>query len=120
MNIENIKQNSLAPRYPVTILFVEDNPDDVELSLRVLKQAELAIRYDAVKTPEEFVRQIRICYYDVILADYNLGSWTGLDAMDLMWNEGHDIPFILVTGALGDQRAIECLKSGVTDYVLKD
>jgi PAS domain S-box-containing protein len=120
MNIESNKQNSLAPRYPVNILFVEDNPDDLELSLRVLNRAELAIRYDAVKTPEEFVRQIRVCYYDVVLADYNLDSWTGLDALDLMWKEGHDIPFILVTGALGDQMAIDCLKSGVTDYVLKD
>jgi two-component system cell cycle sensor histidine kinase/response regulator CckA len=113
-------RNTLAPCYPLTILFVEDNPDDVELSLRVLSQAQFAIRYHAVKTAEEFLHQIRTCYYDIILADYNLGPWTGLDALHLIQKEGRDIPFILVTGALGDERAIECIKSGITDYVLKD
>ena len=120
MDTGSEKRGGLASLCPLTVLFVEDNPDDVELSLRVLAQAEFEVRSDVVKTPEEFVHQVRTCYYDVVLADYNLGFWTGLDALDLMWDEGRDIPFILVTGALGDQRAIECIRKGITDYILKD
>ena len=105
---------------PLRVLLVEDNSDDAELCLRVLRKAYPEARCDVVQSPEEFTRQLRTTYYDVILADYCLGPWTGLDAFNLMRQGGRDIPFILVTGALGDERAIECIKRGVTDYILKD
>src|SRR6185295_6576316 len=57
---------------------------------------------------------------DLVLADYNLGQWRGTDALEIMREEGLDIPLILVSGALGDVTAVECIKQGVTDYVLKD
>ena len=47
------------------------------------------------------------------------GSWTGLDVLNQLRSERHDIPFILVTGALGEERAVECMRNGVSDYVLK-
>ena len=50
---------------------------------------------------EEFSRQIRSTYYDVILSDYALGPWTGVDAFNLMQKAGRDVPFILVTGSFG-------------------
>jgi len=102
------------------VLIAEDNPDDAALCQRLLRKDYPEARCDVVQTPQEFSRQIRTAYYDVILADYALGPWTGVDAFNLMWNAGRDIPFILVTGALGDERAIECVKSGITDYILKD
>jgi PAS domain S-box-containing protein len=120
MNTRMTQSTSFAPRFPLSVLFVEDNPDDVEISLRVLTRAQLEVRYDVVSTRQEFLSKIRTSYYDVILADYNLGPWTGLEAFELMLQERHDVPFILVTGALGDQKAIECVKRGVTDYILKD
>ena len=58
--------------------------------------------------------------YDVILCDHNLRSWTAIDALEILRKSGKDIPFILVTGALGDVRAVEYLKQGASDYVLKD
>lgn len=109
-----------AKQCPLRVLLVEDNPDDVELCLRLLRKVYPDVRYHVVETPVEFARQIRTTYHDVILSDYALGPWTGLDAFNLMRKAGHDIPFILVTGALGDERAIECMMSGITDYVLKD
>lgn len=102
------------------VLLVEDNPDDVALCLRLLRKNYPDARCDVVQTAQEFSQQIRTTYYDVILADYALGPWTGVDAFNLMRKAGRDIPFILVTGALGDAKAIECVKSGITDYVLKD
>jgi light-regulated signal transduction histidine kinase (bacteriophytochrome) len=55
-----------------------------------------------------------------VLADYNLGQWRGIEALEILRQEGLDIPLILVSGALGDVTAVECNKQGVTDYVLKD
>ena len=111
---------NLAPRFPLHLLVVEDNPDDAELSLRLLRKAQFDVEADVVKTPEEFAERLRTASYDVILADYNLGTWTGMDALSLLQKEKRDVPLILVTGALGDQRAVECVKNGVADYVLKD
>lgn len=118
----NVHENahSLAPRFPLSVLLVEDNPADAELCLLALEKSQFDVQCDLVQTPAEFVRKLKATAYDVILSDYNLGDWTGLDALELLQNEGRDIPFILVTAALGDQGAIECLDRGVTDYLLKD
>jgi DNA-binding NtrC family response regulator len=104
---------------PIKVLMVEDNPDDVALNLLFLKKAHWDVYVEVVGTPEEFLRQLRTHYFDVILSDYALGNWTGLDAFEMMQHEGRDIPFILVTGALGDEKAVECIRRGMTDYILK-
>jgi light-regulated signal transduction histidine kinase (bacteriophytochrome) len=56
----------------------------------------------------------------MVLADYNLGQWRGMDALNILQEEGLDVPLILVSGALGDVTAVECIKRGATDYVLKE
>ena len=108
-----------AAKCSLRVLLVEDNPDDAALSQRLVTKAYPS-RCEVVQTLQEFSRQIRSTYYDVVLSDYALGSWTGVDAFKLMRHAGRDVPFILVTGALDDARAIECVKSGITDYILKD
>jgi len=112
--------NSSAPRFPLSVLLVEDNPADAELCLRALDKSQFEIRCDLVKTADEFIDRLRDATYDVILSDYNLGNWTGMDALDLLRKEECDVPLILVTAALGDETAIECVERGVADYVLKD
>ena len=104
----------------IRVLLVEDNATDAELCLRLLRKSLPAVRCDVVSAPHEFIERLRSATFDVILADYALGNWTGMDALNFMHNESKDIPFILVTGALGDQRAVECMKSGMADYILKD
>ena len=110
----------LAPRLLLSVLLVEENSHDAERCLRALEKPEFEIHLDIVKTPQDFTSHLRKTSYDIILADYDLGSWTGLDALNLMRQEGGDSPFILVTGALGEQKAVECIRSGVADCVLKD
>ncbi len=114
--------HSVSPsiKYSLRILVIEDNPDDAALCQRLLRKTYPEACCKVVQAPEEFSRQIRSSYYDVILSDYALGSWTGIDAFNLMRETGRDVPFILVTGALDDARAIECVHSGITDYILKD
>jgi PAS domain S-box-containing protein len=102
------------------VLLVEDNPTDAELCLKLLQKSPLDVRCDVVSTRDQFVTRLRSATFDVILADYAMGNWTGMDALNSMHDENRDIPFILVTGALGDQKAVECMKSGMADYVLKD
>ena len=110
----------LAPQFPLNVLLIEDNPADAELCLHALEKTQYEIQCDVVQTASEFVQKLKETVYDIILSDYNLGDWNGLDALELLQKEGRDIPFVLVTGALGDEAAIECLERGVSDYVLKD
>jgi diguanylate cyclase (GGDEF)-like protein/PAS domain S-box-containing protein len=105
---------------PLRILFVEDDGADFELCVRVLKKAELEVLPDVVQTERDFVEKLQDAPYDIILADYQLPAWSGLDALKVMRERGVNIPFILVTGALGDDVAVDCIKQGVSDYVLKD
>ena len=111
---------ALVPDRQLQLLLAEDNADDVELCIRALKKVGLSFRYDLVNTLAAFAERLSTQHYDVVLADYNLGGWTGMDALDVVQKEHPDIPFLLLTGALGDERAVECLKQGVDDYILKD
>jgi len=108
------------PTRPLRVLFVEDNPADFELCLIELKKAGLAVHADLVSSEREFLERLRTISYDSIVADYRLDAWTAMDALQLMQQEGKDIPFILLTGMLGDDAAVECIKKGVWDYILKD
>ena len=105
---------------PLRVLFIEDNPADVELCLHELKKAGLEVRADVVETPKQFAERLREKSYDIILADYLLYDWTGMDAFDLLRKQGHDLPFLLLTGALGEEKAVECIQKGISDYILKD
>jgi two-component system cell cycle sensor histidine kinase/response regulator CckA len=102
------------------VLFIEDNPMDLELSLMELQRAGFEIRGDVVQTPEDFNRRLRSTTYDIVVSDYRLPGWTGMEALELLQEEKKDIPFILMTGSLGEETAVECIKQGATDYVLKD
>src|SRR5689334_17649713 len=105
---------------PLRVLFFEDDVEDIELSLRALQSSEFEVTCDVAVTPQEFLEQVRSCRYDVILSDFRMPSATGMDVFDLLKKEGLNIPFILVTGSLGDETAVACLKEGVADYVIKD
>ena len=104
---------------PLRALFFEEDSADVELSLRALQRAGMAPAADVVTTVAEALERVRATPYDVVLSDFNMPSATGLDLHRALQAAGADVPVILVTGSLGDERAVECLKEGVADYVLK-
>ena len=104
---------------PLRFLLVEDNPVDVELVERGLRRAGFDFTSAVVQTPEDFTRELRANRPHVVLADYNLPHWRGMEALEILAREGLDVPLILVTGALGDMTAVDCIKEGATDYVLK-
>ncbi|WP_055076292.1 EAL domain-containing protein [Pseudanabaena sp. 'Roaring Creek'] len=102
------------------ILIIEDVVADAELTVLVLESSGLCFTYDIIATEIEFHRYLQDKYYDVVLSDYRLPSFNGLQAFDFLKQSGQDIPFILITGSLGEEAAVECIKAGMTDYVLKD
>ena len=104
---------------PLHVILVENSAADAELNLHELGQAGFQCQPRVVSTHADFVAQFGRFPFDIVLADYRLPGWTGMDAFSAMREAGRDVPFILVTGILGEEIAVECIKQGVTDYVLK-
>jgi two-component system cell cycle sensor histidine kinase/response regulator CckA len=105
---------------PLRVMVIENAMADAELNLHELQHAGFQCRPHIVGTREEFLDHLRRFHYDIVLADYRLPGWTGMDALSVIRKSGSEIPFILVTGTLGEEIAVECIRQGVTDYVLKD
>jgi two-component system, NarL family, sensor histidine kinase UhpB len=102
------------------ILFLEDVETDAELIGRELGKAGLHFRSRRVENREQFVEALEDFSPDLILADYSLPAFDGLSALAITREKGLEIPFLFVSGAIGEEVAIETLKSGATDYVLKN
>ncbi len=101
-------------------LLVEDNALDAALVVRALNKDGFDVTADVVQNETAFLRALRAHPPEIVLADYNLPGWKGMDALNVIRREGLDIPMILVSGAVGDVTAVECIRQGATDYVLKD
>ena len=97
---------AVAPK-PLRILYVEHEQNDVEIALRELKRSNLVFESETAATREEFASKLREKTFDIILADYRLPGWTGMDALSLIKERGLDIPFVLITGTLGEELAVE-------------
>ncbi|MCI0747051.1 MAG: response regulator [Verrucomicrobia subdivision 3 bacterium] len=105
---------------PLKVLIVEDTPSDAELCLLTLRRAGYSAHADIVASREEFVARIEAEDYDLVLADYHLPGWTGAQALTILQERGKETPFILVTGHIGDEAALDVISKGADDYVLKD
>jgi PAS domain S-box-containing protein len=102
------------------VLIVEDDAADAELAVSVLKRAGYPLAFDVIDSATDFEERLAHADYDAILCDHNLGTWTGMDALEIHKRSGKDIPFLVLTGVLGDEAAVEYVKRGATDYLLKD
>ena len=105
---------------PLRVLIVEHSKEDAELILHELRDTGRHIDHIVAENREQFHQALQQDEFDAILSDYRLPSWTGLDALRELRATGKNIPFLLVTGSLGEEAAVDCMKQGVTDYVLKD
>ena len=105
---------------PTKILIVEDTKYDYDLLLRELNKSELDFISELVETREGFEQALACFKPDIILSDYKLPSFDGISAFQIKQNTCPDIPFILISGTLGEEKAVELIKDGLTDYALKD
>jgi two-component system, cell cycle sensor histidine kinase and response regulator CckA len=114
------EKDTPVPAKPLRILIAEDNPADLELTIRELKNSQIDMDIGSVSTREAFVAKLREQSVDMVLSDFRMPGWTGMDAFSEIVKSGQDVPMILVTGTLGDFQAVECIKLGIADYVLKE
>ncbi len=112
-------KDSVVAAKPLRILIAEDSREDLELTICELKKSGLDVEIDTVSTREAFAEKLRSRTVDLVLSDYRMPGWTGMDAFSEIVKSGQDIPLILVTGTLGDLKAVECIQIGMADYVLK-
>ena len=103
----------------LNILILEDNPDDAELMVAELEKGGCIITHKIVDTEEDFKKSLKEPP-DLILADYKLPSLNALDALRIKQEIAPTTPLIIVSGTIGEEFAVECIKAGATDYVLKD
>jgi diguanylate cyclase (GGDEF)-like protein/PAS domain S-box-containing protein len=106
---------------PLRVLLLEDMPTDAELTLRELRKGGIEVLGERVDTREAFERALAEFRPDLILSDFSLPqSFDGLAALEIARCVAPDIPYIFVSGTIGEDRAVEAMKRGATDYVLKD
>jgi CheY-like chemotaxis protein len=102
------------------ILMVEDSADDAELLLRALRRAGYEISYERVETPAAMQAALNQPEWNLVISDYTMPHFNGLDALRLVREQTADLPFILVSGTIGEEVAVQAVKAGANDYVLKD
>ncbi|NVO21700.1 MAG: response regulator [Bacteroidetes bacterium] len=105
---------------PIRILFVEDVSTDMELAIRELKKENVNFISNRVETASELMTQLKGFKPDVVISDYSMPSFTGLEALDITLKHSPGVPVILFTGSINEETAVSCIKAGATDYVLKD
>jgi signal transduction histidine kinase len=102
------------------VLLIEDSPSDAEIEIAELRRAGFDVSADVVDNRQRVRDRLKKNIYDIILADYSLPNFRGMDALDILREMNLTTPLILVTGALNSETAVECVKQGAMDYVLKD
>jgi PAS domain S-box-containing protein len=103
----------------LNILILEDIPIDAEMIDRELRNANIEHNTRRVASKSKFLKELETFSPDVVLADYSLPQFSGLEALKIVRERGTKIPFILVTGMKNEEIAVECLKEGADDYILK-
>jgi two-component system sensor histidine kinase EvgS len=102
------------------ILFVEDLPSDAELAVMELGKGGLRFQYMRVDTRDEFIKALNEFRPDIVISDYMLPSYNGMQALKDVREFDSSVPFLLYTGSMNEETAVECLKAGAEDYVIKE
>ncbi|SDB22497.1 Signal transduction histidine kinase [Desulfonatronum thiosulfatophilum] len=102
------------------VLIVEDSEDDVMLVVRALKNAGFSLEYARVETTQAMEQALTAEPWDLIISDHVMPEFNSFQALEVLKRSGLDIPFILVSGSIGEETAVEAMKAGVHDFIMKD
>jgi PAS domain S-box-containing protein len=116
--MSNLKSKISKPN-PLMVLMVEDSEDDALLVLRALKKGGYEPEYERVETSAAMRKALQDKTWDVILCDYQLPGFNGIEAIALLQRMEIDIPIIIVSGVIGEDKAVECMRFGAHDYIMK-
>lgn len=106
-------------RQPLRLLLVEDNQDDAALLERHLRRGGFDVAVVRVETAAEMRAALAAQLPELVIADYNLPTFSGPEALQLLRSGGHDLPFIMMSGAISEETAVESMRAGAQDYVTK-
>ncbi len=109
-----------AGRTPLRVLIVEDSADDALLILRELKRGGYEPLHERVDTPEAMNETLDRGPWDVVISDYYMPRFQATDALALLRRRGSDAPFVIVSGKVGEELAVEAMRAGAHDYIMKD
>ncbi len=104
---------------PLDVLILEHSQEDFELAVRTLEGIHFKVHAVRVSTREEIQNLSTLNTYDIILSDYSLPGWTGMDALRLLKEKGSDTPFILLSHPFGEEKAVQCIKEGAAGIISK-
>ncbi|MBI3896541.1 MAG: response regulator [Acidobacteria bacterium] len=105
---------------PLHVLIVDDSQADALLLVYELKRSDYEVTYERVETPEAMRAALDQREWDIVISDYHMPQFTGIASLALLKQEGLDLPFIIVSGTIGEELAVEVMKSGANDYIMKD
>lgn len=105
---------------PLRVLFSEDSPDDAALVIRELRKSGYAPEWERVETAEAMRAALRDKPWDLVLSDFVIPGFGGLEALRIARESGLDLPIVLVSGQVGEEVAVEAMKAGAGDFVMKD
>ncbi|MBI1728374.1 MAG: PAS domain S-box protein [Candidatus Rokubacteria bacterium] len=105
---------------PLRILMVEDIPTDAELNASELRRIGLSFEWRRVETREELLSALEDLHPDIVLCDYSLPGFSAPEALGLLRERAPDLPVVIVTGTQDEETAVECMRMGAWDYVLKE
>lgn len=106
-------------RTPLRLLIVEDSEDDAELLLRELQHGGFEVTAQRIDSAAAMTAAIHAEKWDLILSDYSMPHFSGFDALNMARSNGLEIPFIFVSGTIGEETAVAALKCGAQDYLMK-
>jgi len=105
---------------PLRVLIVEDSQDDTALLVRELRRGGYEPTFERIDTPTAMSAAVDSRQWDLVICDYSMPQFSGIDALRLLRDKGSEAPFIFLSGTIGEETAIAALKQGAQDYVMKD
>jgi len=105
---------------PLQALIIEDSADDALMVVDELRNGGYDVTWERVETAEAMRAALGRQPWDILIADYKMPSFSGLAALELLKASGRGLPFIIVSGKIGEDLAVAALKAGANDYIMKD
>lgn len=107
-------------KHNLAVLIVEDSENDALLLTELMEASGFTLSHKRIWTASQFEKALTDQKWDLIVSDYSLPQFTGLDALKIFNNHNLEIPFIVVSGAIGEKTAVQLMKNGAHDYVMKE
>lgn len=104
---------------PIRLLLVEDNPDEAEVLTLELERSGLSLEWSRVDNERDLRQKLTSGTWDLIISDFSMPRFDGLNAFRMARELSREVPFIFVSGALGEERAVQAMRAGARDYILK-